>query len=185
MDFSVSENPCASLCCLHVFSVLCTVFPKYSNLFITNILCNHREVFLQVRCFSAHIELFTCYRYNFRSLNCHGLQNFSVLEISAMSAGFFPVLVYAANNNGFICDCYNHRYMTNVTFSHKRNLHCVLSLTVMVTVSMVHHLNADLIVLSLIIAGFACNIYGFCLQGLKVLPVIIAGFGCNDYGFFL
>ena len=50
-----------------------------------------------------------------------------------------------------------------VTFSHKRNLHCVLSLTVMVTVSMVHHLNADLIVLSLIIAGFACNIYGFCL----------------------
>ena len=143
MDFSVSENPCASLCCLHVFSVLCTVFPKYSNLFITNILCNHREVFLQVRCFSAHIELFTCYRYNFRSLNCHGLQNFSVLEISAMSAGFFPVLVYAANNNGFICDCYNHRYMTNVTFSHKRNLHCVLSLTVMVTVSMGHNLNAD------------------------------------------
>ena len=80
-----------------------------------------------------------------------------------MSAGFFPLLVYAANNNGFICDCYNHRYMTNVTFSHKRNLHCVLNLTVMVTVSMVHHLNADLIVLSLIIAGFACNIYGFCL----------------------
>ena len=107
MNFSVSENPCASLCCLHVFSVLCTVFPKYSNLFITNILCNHREVFLQVRCFSAHIELFTCYRYNFRSLNCHGLQNFSVLEISAMSAGFFPVLVYAANNNGFPCDCYS------------------------------------------------------------------------------
>ena len=42
-----------------------------------------------------------------------------------------------------------------VTFSHKRNLHCVLSLTVMVTVSMVHNLNADWIVLSLTIARFA------------------------------
>ena len=42
-----------------------------------------------------------------------------------------------------------------VTFSHKRNLHCVLSLTVMVTVSMGHNLNADWIVLSLTIARFA------------------------------
>ena len=42
-----------------------------------------------------------------------------------------------------------------VTFSHKRNLHCVLSLTVMVTVSMGHNLNADWIVLSLTIATFA------------------------------
>jgi hypothetical protein len=27
-----------------------------------------------------------------------------------MSAGFFPLLVYAANNNGFICNCYNDRF---------------------------------------------------------------------------
>ena len=41
------------------------------------------------------------------------------------------------------------------TFSHKRNWHCVLSLTVMVTVSMGHNLNGDWIVLSLTIARIA------------------------------
>ena len=60
-----------------------------------------------------------------------------------MSAGFFPLLVYAANNNGFICDCYYDRFADQRTFSHKRNWHCVLSLTVMVTVSMGHNLNGD------------------------------------------
>ena len=98
-----------SLCCLHVCEVLCTVFQKYSNLLIKDILCNHCEVFLPGRCFSAHNEFFTCNRYDFRSGIVTTLQDFSVADDTCNVYWVFPLLVYATNNNGFNCDCYNHR----------------------------------------------------------------------------
>ena len=51
-----------------------------------------------------------------------------------------------------------------VTFSHKRTWHCVLSLTVMVDS------NGPVTT-----AGFAYNTYRFCLYELQVLPATITG----------
>ena len=60
------------------------------------------------------------------------------------------------------------------TFSHKRNWHCVLSLTVMVDC------NGPVTT-----AGFAYNTYRFCLQPLQILPATITGFAYTNYRFCL
>ena len=106
MDFSVTGNPCI-VCTFAKYC--CTVFLKYSNLQIKVILCNHCGHVLPGRLFSAHNAFFTCPRYKFQSGIVTTLQDFSVAGDTCNVYCFFPLLVYVTNNNGFTCDCYNHR----------------------------------------------------------------------------
>ena len=140
---------------MHVFEVLSTVFPKQSNLMIKDILCNHCDVFLPGRCFSAHNAFFTCNRYEFRSGIFKNLLNFSVAEYPCNDYWFFPLWFLQQTIMVFLVTVtvpFPKVYITNVSSSHQRTWHCVLGLTVMVDS------NGPVTT-----AGFAYNTYRFCL----------------------
>ena len=143
---------------MHVFEVLSIAFPKQWNFLIKDILCNHCDVFLPGRCFSAHNACFTCYRYEFRSGIFKNLLNFSVAEYPCNDYWFFPLLVFATNNNGFPCDCYSI-FPESLHYQRQQQSPANLALCAEFYCNGYGvngaHLNADLIVLSLTIAKAA------------------------------